>query len=181
MNYMSRMLRGFFVMTTLGLTCISFSASWLFERGALSDSFDACIALLEAQIRNEQLVREVQISTARAQAKGKVAEALKNGEMKLIDAAAYFCMLHEDPKSWHDPRRPRPDPQDIAGWCSEVIEWTEKYTSFVLSPGQVEALHQRLEKDLQEQLEKHGSVQSPKGAAGSGAMPARAARAAAES
>jgi hypothetical protein len=158
MNFISRMLRGFFVMTTLGLTCISLSANWLFERGALSDSFNACITLLEAQGRYEQLTRETQITTERVQIKGRIAEALKNGEMKLIDAAAYFCTLYEDPKTWHHPRRPRPDRQDIAGWCREVIEWTEKYTSPDSSPGQVEALHQRLEKELQEQLKGHGSV-----------------------
>jgi hypothetical protein len=156
------MLRGFVIMTTLGLTCISLSANRLFEGGGLGDSFDDCIKLLEAQGRCEQLTRESQITLERVQVKGRIAEALKNREMKLIDAAAYYCRLHEDLKSWHHPSRPRPDCQDIEGWCREVIEWTEKYTNLELSPGQVEALRQRLEKELQEQLERHSAVKLPK-------------------
>jgi hypothetical protein len=162
MNFISRMLRGFVVMTTLGLTCIGFSANWLFDGGVLSESFENCIKLLEAQSRNEQLARETQITIERVQNKGRIAEALKNGEMKLIDAAAYYIRLHEDPKSWRHPFHPRPDRQDIVGWCREVIEWTEKYTSSDSSPRKSEALRQRLETELQEQLERQSAVKLPK-------------------
>jgi aminoglycoside phosphotransferase family enzyme len=158
MNFISRMLRGFVVMTTLGLTGISLSVNWLFDGGVLSESFDNCIKLLEAQGRNEQLGRETQITMERVQNKGRIAEALQNGEMKLIDAARCYFRLHQDPKSWRHPFRPRPDDQDIEGWCREVIEWTEKYTNPEQSPGQVEALRQRLEKEMQEQLKRHSAV-----------------------
>lgn len=160
MDLISGALRGFVVFTAL-LTCVSLSIDSLLKGGFLSDSLGDCITLLEAQSKSERITREAKTTNRRVQAKAKIAEALQNGDMRLIDAAAYFRSLHEDPKSWHHPRRPRPDPRDIVGWCREVIAWTVNYTSPDLSPDQTAALRQRLEAELQEQLERSGAVTLP--------------------
>jgi|GEM_PF-3459212 hypothetical protein len=161
MKLMSRMLNSFLVLIALLLTCASLTTGWLFEPGVWSDSFSNYIRLLEAQRKGEQLERETQSTRKRLQAKVRVAEALKNGEMTLIDAAACFCALHTDPRSWHHPQRPRPERTDGEGWCREVIEWTERYTRHDHSSSQVDALRQRLEAELQEQLECYGTVTLP--------------------
>jgi hypothetical protein len=160
MDLISGALRGFIVFTVL-LTCISLSVDSLLEGGFLSDSFDDCISLLEAQSKGEQIIREAATTTRRLHAKAEIAEALQNGDMTLIDAAAYFRWLHEDPKTWHYPDRPRPEPQDTEGWCREVIEWTARYLSFGPPPNQTDGLRPRLEAELQTQLGGHGTVTLP--------------------
>jgi hypothetical protein len=161
MSFMNRMLRGIFVFTALFLTCISLTADWLLERGALSDSFDNCISLIEAQRKGEEFQRETQVTHKRLQVKSRIAEALTNGEMRLIDAAAFFRAQHEDPMSWHHPFRRRPDLEDGEGWCREVIEWTVRYASAQESPSKADELRHRLQKDLQKLVDRNGTLALP--------------------
>ncbi len=148
MNLISQMLRSFILLSALLLTVISLSANWLFERGSLNDWLNDCVILLEAHHKADQLVRESEISLNRVCVKANIAKALTEGEMKLIDAAALFRSLHEDPKSWHDPNRPLPDPKDAEAWCREVIEWTERYMQPGQSHKESRELHQRLAMEL---------------------------------
>jgi len=157
MNIISQMLNSFFVLLALLLTCVSLLTAWLLESGVLTD----CIKLLEAQHRGEQLVYESRQAVQRVCIKGKIAEMLRDGELRLVEAAAYFRLLHKDPKSWHDPLHPRPDFQDGESWCREVIRWTERYLCAESSSSQASALRRRLEAELQEQLEGHGTVKLP--------------------
>lgn len=152
MNLVSRMLRGVLVFTALFLTCITLSGDWLFEGGSLNDRLKDCMTLLEARSKNEQLEGEADSTFKRIEVKSRIAEALRKGEMTLIDAAAYFRALHDDPRSWRYPNRPRPEQTDGEGWCRLVIEWTVRNSSNEQAPSQTEALHERLETELQKLL-----------------------------
>jgi hypothetical protein len=161
MNLINRMLGNFLLLTALLVTCASLSVDWLLGPGAWTNSLSDCIALIEAQYKGEQLTRESRSVIERLQLKMKVVEALKRGEITLLDAAACFCALHEDPRSWCNTDHPRPERDDGEGWCREVINWTERYMSGDYSPDQVAALRRRLEAELQEQLECNGDVTLP--------------------
>lgn len=161
MNFMSRMLSGFFVVTCLLLTFTSLSAEWLFELGPMTDRFGNRISLLELQRKDEQMSRELHMSIEHLRYKDTVAEALHRGKITLIDAAAMFRSLYEDPKAWHHPRRPRPGREDGEIWCREVIDWTETKVRLEQSPCHADALRRSLEAELQQQLTYHGTVKLP--------------------
>jgi hypothetical protein len=161
MNYMSRILSGFFVMTSLLLSFASFSAEWLFERGPITDQFGNRVSLLDLQRRDEQISREIQLSIDQVKSKDTVAAALHRGEITLIDAAVMFRSLYEDPYAWHHPQRPRPARGDGAVWCREVIDWIDTKVRMEQSPSQAEAVRQRLEAELQRELAYHGLVKLP--------------------
>jgi hypothetical protein len=161
MNLVNRMLHGFVVFAALMLICISLSADWLFERGALADRFHDCLTLLEAQSKHKQLAMEARSAFERIEVKSRIAEALRNGEMALIDAAAYYRSLHEDPKSWRCLFYSRPEPTDAEGWCRVVIDWTVRNSNGQHPPSQVESLQQRLEAELQDLLKSHGTLTLP--------------------
>jgi hypothetical protein len=110
------------------------------------------MTLLDAQSKRAQLASEANSTFERLQVKSRIAEALRNGEMRLIDAAAYFRSLHEDPRSWRYPNRPRPEQGDAEAWCRLVIEWTLRNGSNETPASQLEALQQRLETELQKHL-----------------------------
>lgn len=161
MNVTSRMLGSIGVLTALILTSISLPADWLVKLGLRIGQFDEIQSLLEAQQKGEKLMSEARFSYERVFAKGRIAEALYNREMTLLEAAACFRELHEDLRSWHHPLRPRPQHRDGEAWCHEVIEWSENYISDDLSPSQAELLRQRLETELQIHLISHNSVTLP--------------------
>ncbi len=154
MELINQMFRIFLILAALLLTCLSLSADWLFGGGSLANWLDDCVLIIEAQDRAKQLSHQAQLSADRVSSKGEIAEALKNGQMTLLEAAAYFRWLHEDLQSWHHPFRPRPELNDGASWCREVIEWTDRYTSTQPTANQPSALRQRLEAELQEVLKK---------------------------
>jgi hypothetical protein len=161
MNLINRLLDNFLLWTALVLTCASLAADWLLEPGALTDSIDVCIALVKAQHKGEQLTRDSESVLKRLHVKMGIAEALKNGEMTLIEAAVYLCSLYEDPRSWRNPNYPRPERDDGEGWCREAIDWTERYMAADHSPSEAETVRRRLEAELQEQLDRHGTVTLP--------------------
>lgn len=161
MNVINGLFSNFLIWTTLVLTCASLSAEWLMEPGVLTDRIDDCIALVKAQHKGEQLMRETESTLKRLHVKMEIAEALKKGEMTLIDAAAYLCSLYEDPRAWRNPNYPRPERHDGEGWCREAIDWTERYMTADHSPNQAKSVRRRLEAELQEQLNRHGTVTLP--------------------
>lgn len=159
----SRMLGSICVLAALLLTSISLPADWLVKVGVRIGQFGDIQSLLDEQSKGQKLASEARFSYERVFAKGRIAEALLNREMSLIDAAACFRALHEDLRSWHHPLRARPEYQDGEAWCREVIEWSENYISNDLSTGQAEVLRRRLETELQAHLIRHGSVTLPEG------------------
>jgi hypothetical protein len=155
MNFLSQLLRSFIILTVLLLTLTSLSANWLFERGFRTDWLNDCLIILEAQRKEELDLREREVSVNRVFVKAKVAEALRKGEMKLIEAAAVFRYLHEERKSWHALNRPLPDSQDAEAWCREAMEWTEQYLHSDRSPSESHAFRQRFEPELREVRKRH--------------------------
>jgi|SRR5579884_801358 len=161
MNLIGQLLRSFIILTVLLLTLSSLSANWLFEQDSRTDWLNDCLIILEAQRKAEQELREREMALNRLCVKAKAAEALTKGEMKLIDAAAVFRYLHEDPKSWHARDRPLPGSQDAEAWCHEAMEWTERYMRLDRSPSASHAFRQRFEQELQEVRKRHIAVKLP--------------------
>jgi hypothetical protein len=55
----------------------------------------------------------------------------------------------------------RPGYDDGERWCRLVIEWTEKHVRFRYSPNRAEVVCRRLERELREHLQRHGTVKLP--------------------
>lgn len=161
MNPMSRLFNGLFVLASLLLASTNLPAEWLLELCPLPNDYGECTSLLETQLHTEQMARLAQSSMERVYCKEKVAEALTSGKMSLLEAAACFRTLHEDPNSWRNPFSPRLEYNDGEGWCREVIQWTETRTRLMQSPYQADLLRDRLEAELQEQMEHCRSVKLP--------------------
>lgn len=157
----SRLLSSLTVLIALLLTFASLPSESLLDLWYTTDQFGNRISLLEAQRRGEQLSREVQATVARLAIKDRIAEALRSDKMTLIEAAACFRSLYEDPKSWHHPHRPCPSHDDGESWCREVIEWVYRSVRIEQSPDRASTMRQRLEEELQEELEYNGVVTLP--------------------
>lgn len=158
---LSRMLSGFFAATALLLTFSNIPAESLLGLCEFNGPSGVRMTLHDEQCKGEHLSHLAQSSVERVACKDRIAEELNSGEMPLIEAAACFRVMYEDPKSWNHPSRPRPAADDAEGWCREVIEWTEMRTRVERSPGVADALRRRLEAELQEQKECQGSVTLP--------------------
>jgi hypothetical protein len=161
MDFMSRLLSGLFLFTALLLTLASFSAEWLFEFCAITDQHGNHVSLSDLQRKGDRMTRDVQISLDRLGSKETAVGALIRGEMSLLEAAALFRSLYEDPKAWHHPLLPRPSREDGESWCRVVIEWTESKLRDEQSASQASAVRQRLEAELQSELASHGTVKLP--------------------
>jgi hypothetical protein len=161
MNFMGRMLSAFFICLAMLFTLTSLSAEWLFELGTVTDQFGNRVSLLDLERKGEQIANETQTSLERVLSKERVAESLTTGELTLVEAAALFRSMYDDPKAWHHPQRRRPGREDGEAWCREVIEWTVTKVRIDQSPSQADAVRQRLEMELQEQQTYHGTVRLP--------------------
>jgi hypothetical protein len=161
MSLITRALAGLCVVTAPLLTFAGVSAEWLYEQCTIADRFGNRISLFELQRRNEQMSRKLQVSIEHFHSKDTVAEALYRDQISLVEAAARFCSLYDDPKSWHHPHHPRPGRDDGETWCREVIDWMETKVRIEESSCRANAVRQRLEAELQQQLTYHGSVKLP--------------------
>ena len=103
----------------------------------------------------------MQTSIERLGSKETAIGALIRGEMTLLEAAALFRSLYEDPKAWHHPQLSRPSHEDGESWCRIVIEWTESKLRDEQSASQADAVRRRLEAELQHELASHGTVKLP--------------------
>ena len=161
MNVMSRLLSGFFVCSALLLTLTSLSVDWLIEVYAPIDQSGNYFSLFEAQRKSEQLTREIAISLERIRSKEKVVDALLNGEMTLFEAAASFRSLHQDARTWYDPRCAPPAFDDGESWCRQVINWAELQLRHGHSASLAIAERECLEAELQEEMDCDGKVSLP--------------------
>jgi hypothetical protein len=160
MIFLSRLLSGFFVIVAVLLTVASLSADWVLEAWTVTDSTGNRISLLEAHRQGERLTREVHAVQERTSAKERISDMVADGQMSLIEAAAWFRALHQEPKAWNA-LHPRPGRGEGEGWCRMVVDWVEMRTRFERSPSQADALRDRLEAELCEHLEREGVVELP--------------------
>jgi hypothetical protein len=157
---MSRSLLGLFILGILLLGVASLSPEWL---------IDVCApALLGERVslsgelrRGEQLARESQAMTERLHIKGMVIEELLSGKLTLFEAAAKFRSLDETPRARHNLDYPRPGRDDGERWCRLVIDWFKVDVRFSYSPTRADAVCRRLERELREHLQRHGTVKLP--------------------
>lgn len=161
MNLMSRLLSGLFVAVAVLLGFTSFSIDWLLELYAPTDRYGNSISFLENQRRGEMLSREMEATYQRLCSKDRIIEALRTGEMTLCEAAAAFRSLHREPQTWHDPCRPRPAHEDGVSWCRLVIEWGTITVGINRSMGESKIFRQRLEAELQDQMDYFGTMTLP--------------------
>lgn len=161
MNLVSRLLSGLFVLTALVLVLASFSADRLLQMCIPVDQYGNRLSLLEIQRQGQELSREFASFSQRFGAKQRAMKLLIAGEMTLSEAATEFRSINENAPTWYHPFRPRPKYDDGAGWCREVIEWSMNQVRVAESPHETEALRQRLEAELQEQMDVYGNVTLP--------------------
>jgi hypothetical protein len=100
--------------------------------------------------------------TRRIQAKSHVIEKLLAGELKLVEAAAWFRRLDAAPPAppcvgWK--RLPGNTPNEKL--CRQVIGWTEAQLINRATKSEIAAVTCRLEEELQRQLAATGTVELP--------------------
>lgn len=161
MGLSSRLLTGFFVGSALLLTFASLSAEWVLEATTVTDVTGQRISLWEAYRQGQRLSRAVQETRERTAAKERIADMVAGNEITLIEAAAWFRALHRTPHSWNNIICPPPGKQEGKEWCHKVITYVEMKTRSEQSASQAEFVRQRLQADLQEQLERHGTIELP--------------------
>lgn len=161
MSLSSRLLSGLLGGTALLLTFASLSAEWMIEACMVTDSTGQRISLLEAHRKGQRLTREVQEALERGRTKDRIADMTVSGEMSLLEAAAWFRSLHQDPRSWNDFAHPRPGEHEGKAWCLAVIDYVEAKTRYEQSASQAEVVQQRLQAELQAQLDGRADVELP--------------------
>jgi hypothetical protein len=161
MGLSSRLLTGFLIGSALLLTFASLSAEWVLEASTVTDSTGQRISLWEAYRQGQRLSRAVQETKERTAAKERIADMVAGNEITLIEAAAWFRALHRTPDSWNNIMCPRPGEQEGKEWCCLVITYVEMKTRNEQSVSQAEFVKQRLQADLQEQLDRHGNIELP--------------------
>jgi hypothetical protein len=157
---MSRSLLGLFILGIPLLGVASLSPEWLIDVCAPTFHGER-VSLFEERRRDEQLARERQAVTERLHIKGMVLEELLSGELTLFEAAAEFRSLDEAPRAWHNLDYPRPGHDDGERWCRLVIDWAEVDVRFSYSPTRADVVCRRLERELREHLQRHGTVKLP--------------------
>lgn len=161
MNVTGRALNGFFFLTALLLMFTNLPAEQLSELCALTDSKGDRITLREARRKADYLTRVTRAINERECCKLKIAEALSNGQLPLVDAAACYRSLYEESDSWSNLNRSCPQHDDGESWCREVIEWAERDALFDQLSDRSDDLCRRLKEELKEQLECNGAVVLP--------------------
>lgn len=161
MNFLSRVLSGFFVASALFLTIASLSAEWVFDACTITDSCGNRISLLDAHRRGERLNLELQATLERIAVKEQIAGMVAEDEMSLIEAAAWFRSLHEKHGAKVNMLCHNPSLSAGENWCREVIAYAENKVLYQKSPSRADAIKQRLEAELQEILDCGGGVVLP--------------------
>jgi hypothetical protein len=118
----------------------------------------------EEQALAEKLERKAVIVQHRLAAKKGIIDQVIDGQISLLKAAALFRALNESPEDCQDPYRlVWRGGSDGEKLCRQVISWTEhQLRGRTGSDGsQATALLSRLEAELQELLEREGTVRLP--------------------
>jgi hypothetical protein len=105
---------------------------------------------------------QVRISLERIHAKGQVVERLADGELTLVEAAAWFRYLNDNPPGF--PARFRelhPGRSDGEKACRQVIQWVELHLVVRMPKSQTTALAGRLRAELDQLLAERGEIALP--------------------
>jgi hypothetical protein len=105
---------------------------------------------------------EVEIKQRRIQAKGQVVDRLLAGDLSLVQAAAWFRFLDDQPEDWPDDfRRRMPGRGDGDKACRQVISWVRIRLTGRLVRSQGAAAVDRLENELNVLLAENDDVELP--------------------
>lgn len=158
MSLISRLLSSILLICALLASFLCLAADRLFELSTVTDLFGHRISRLEQERKSELMTRDTESSLARLGSKDRIAESLIRGELSVVDAAALYRSLYDDPRAWRHPHRPKPKHDDGETWCREVVEWTVTKVSMERSAREAEVLQRRFETELREQLVSHGML-----------------------
>jgi hypothetical protein len=78
-------------------------------------------------------------------------------ELTLVQTAARFRALHQKVGPLPDVRAFFGTASEEEGWCRQVMCWMEAKVRYPQSPGQAEAFMRRLEGELRDHMQSHGS------------------------
>lgn len=115
------------------------------------------------RIESENLDAKSAIIQKRVIAKERVSANLMAGDLTLFEAAAWFGEINDNPACFRSElREVYPGTSKGEQLCRQVIQWVESRALDTLPRSQVKELISRLEADLCEHVEKHGTVVLPK-------------------
>jgi hypothetical protein len=118
---------------------------------------------LDAQAqRSDELAQRQDVTRRRIEAKQKVIRQLVEGRLALLEAAAWFRYLNENPSDCQDGYRTAwPGHSDEEKLCRQVIGWVEVEVRERSSLSQAEEMTRRLEAELDGHLARDGAVKLP--------------------
>jgi hypothetical protein len=161
MNFFRREVCGLAVFVAVLVGFSALSRAWLKDSFPPTDPLDGAVAEPEEQPKSEQISSGVQVLMERGRVKDRVVGELLAGKITLLEAAAWFRSLYEEPGSWPNPRSPRPRRDEGERWCRLVIDWAVAKTAHDKSAREARAARQRLEDELQEHLHYQRTVVLP--------------------
>ena len=101
-------------------------------------------------------------SVRRLQSKAAVARRLVDGELTLLEAAAWFRYINRMTGSAGDVPAPGEEAEPEAErYCRQVIRWAETTAAVEISTERSETVVRRLEAELDERLRRDGGVVLP--------------------
>jgi hypothetical protein len=159
MSLISRSFSSFVLLSALLSSFLCLAADKLIDLGIVTDQFGNRVSLLDLERTGDRMACETQSSLARCRSKDKIADSLIHGDLPLLEAAALYRSLYDDPRSWRHPQRPRPGHEDGETWCREVIEWTVTKVYMEKSPSEAKTLQRRLQAELQDLLNSHSTLE----------------------
>jgi hypothetical protein len=112
--------------------------------------------------RSEDLGQRQEVTRRRIEAKQAVTRQLVDGRLTLLEAAAWFRYLNENPSDCQDPYRYTwPGDSDGEKLCRQVIGWAEVEVRERSSPSQADEKTRLLEAELGGHLARDGTVRLP--------------------
>lgn len=122
-----------------------------------------CLGVKRSYFVNcEEPTEQSAVIMRRVAAKNRVIDQLIAGEMTLVEAAAWFRYLNENPSRYRHDYRDWPGDSDEEKACRQVLSWAEvRVLSQAESKSQAAAMVQRLEDELEQTLRREGRVELP--------------------
>ena len=157
MASMSRLIGGATVLAALLLSFQYLPVELLDLACPHTNRFGDRVSLADEARKSQRLDVLGEQVAERITCKEELAEQLLAGELTLVETAARFRAVHQRVGPVPDLRAIFGTASEEEGWCRQVIGWMEAKVRHELSPGQAEALVQRLEGELREHMHAHGS------------------------
>jgi hypothetical protein len=161
MTAWGRVLLSLLVLTACLAGYSSLQPDWLGRVGLEWVAADGDAGTAEDRELSAQLDRRSEVTRRRMAVKRAIIGRLAHGELTLLAAAALFREANETPADWQDPYRLLwPGKSDGEKLCRQVICWAEQEAK-ATSSSQAAALVARLNAELEQLLEEHGTVRLP--------------------